>query len=96
MSENDVVVQAWNTVLFDKFLRFKHLIVAGLAAHSDEILGRDLYPKGARVLDVGCGFGDSTIKIANAVGSSGEAVGVDCAENFVHASEGEAKAASTA
>lgn len=93
MSENDVVVEAWNTVLFDKFVRFKHLLVAGLSGHSNEILSRGLHPKGSRVLDVGCGFGDSTLKIAAAVGPTGEAVGVDCAANFVHAAELESKGA---
>lgn len=90
MSSNDVVIEAWNTVLYDKFVRFKHLLVAGLAGHSDEILKRSLYPNGVRVLDVGCGFGDSTIAIARLVGPRGEAVGVDCAEKFVRAAEREA------
>ncbi len=90
MSSNDVVIEAWNTVLYDKFVRFKHLLVAGLAGHSDEILRRSLYPKGVRVLDVGCGFGDSTIAIARLVGQRGEAAGVDCAEKFVRAAEREA------
>jgi ubiquinone/menaquinone biosynthesis C-methylase UbiE len=85
MASNDVVIEAWNTVLYDKFVRFKHLLVAGLAGHSDEMLRRNLYPRGAKVLDVGCGFGDSTIKIARSVGPSGAAVGVDCAEKFVNA-----------
>ena len=60
MNDNDIVVEAWNTVLFDKFERFKHLLVAGLAGHSDELLSRGLFSAGERVLDVGCGFGDST------------------------------------
>ena len=93
MSDNAIIVEAWNTVLFDKFVRFKHLLVAGLAGHSNEILSRGLFPKGARVLDVGCGFGDSTLRIANAVGPAGQAVGVDCAENFIRAAEAEAKSA---
>ncbi len=93
MNENDIVVEAWNTVLFDKFERFKHLLVAGLAGHSDELLSRGLYRPGERVLDVGCGFGDSTIRIAGLVGPSGEAVGVDCAQNFIRASEQDAAAA---
>ena len=93
MSDNDIVVEAWNTVLFDKFVRFKHLLIAGLAGHSDELLSRRLYRKGDRVLDIGCGFGDSTLKIASAVGPTGAAVGVDCANNFVRAAEQEAKAA---
>jgi len=87
--ENDVVIEAWNTVLFDKFCRFKHLLIEGLSAHSDEALARHAYPEGARVLDVGCGFGDSTRLIAASVGPRGEAVGVDCAENFIKAAEQE-------
>lgn len=93
MSDNDVIIAAWNGVLFDKFTRFKHLLVDGLGPHSDEALARHPYPAGARVLDIGCGFGDSTRRIANMVGASGEAVGVDCAPNFVRAAETDARAA---
>jgi ubiquinone/menaquinone biosynthesis C-methylase UbiE len=89
--DNAVVVDAWNTVLYDKFCRFKHLMIDGLSAHSDEALSRGGYPQGARVLDVGCGFGDSTRLIAERVGSRGEAVGVDCAENFVKTAQKEAR-----
>ncbi len=91
--ENDVVVEAWNTILFDKFLRFRHLLIDGLSAHSDAALQRHPHPAGARVLDVGCGFGDSTVRIAQRVGPAGAAVGVDCAERFVRAAEDAARAA---
>jgi ubiquinone/menaquinone biosynthesis C-methylase UbiE len=93
MTDNDIVVEAWNTVLFDKFVRFRHILITGLAGHSDEFLSRPLFDSGARVLDVGCGFGDSTQKIAALVGPGGEAVGVDCAERFVRASTDDAAAA---
>jgi ubiquinone/menaquinone biosynthesis C-methylase UbiE len=93
---NDVVVEAWNTVLFDKFERFKHLLVAGLAGHSDELLSRGLFKPGERVLDVGCGFGDSTIRIAALVAPGGEAVGVDCARRFIETGERDAAAAGVA
>jgi ubiquinone/menaquinone biosynthesis C-methylase UbiE len=89
---NAIVVEAWNTVLFDKFVRFKHLLVAGLSGHSDELLSRGLYRPGEQVLDVGCGFGDSTMRIAGLVGPEGAAIGVDCAPNFVRASEAQAAA----
>jgi ubiquinone/menaquinone biosynthesis C-methylase UbiE len=89
--ENDIVIEAWNTILFDKFVRFKHLLVQGLSAHSNEALSRRNYPEGSRVLDVGCGFGDSTRLIARRVGPSGAAVGVDCAANFIAASEEETR-----
>ena len=95
-NENDIVVAAWNTILFDKFCRFKHLLIDGLAPHSNEALARHGYPEGARVLDVGCGFGDSTRLIARHVGPRGEAVGVDCAENFIKSAAEEARQAGIA
>ena len=81
--ESAVVIQAWNTVLFDKFLRFRHLVTSGLSGHSDEFFKRRPFPKGARVLDVGCGFGDTTLAIAALIGATGSAVGIDCAERFI-------------
>ena len=93
MNDNEVVVEAWNTVLFDKFVRFKHLVIAGLSGHSDELLSRRPYRSGEQVLDIGCGFGDTTILIAEQVGPKGQAVGVDCAARFVQASEQDAAAA---
>ena len=90
--DNDVIIEAWNTVLFDKFTRFKHLLIDGLAAHSREALSRTGYRNGMRVLDIGCGFGDSTRHIARQVGPAGRAVGVDCAPRFVEASRAEAVA----
>ena len=91
--ENDAVIAAWNGVLFDKFCRFKHLLTEGLSVHSDAALARHAHPEGARVLDVGCGFGDCTQRIANDVGPRGAAVGVDCARNFVAAAAQDARQA---
>ena len=94
--DNDIVIEAWNTILFDKFCRFKHLLIDGLAAHSNEALARHTPAPGARVLDIGCGFGDSTRLIARRVGVAGEAVGVDCARNFVIAATEESRNAGIA
>ena len=41
---------------------------------------------GQRVLDIGCGFGDTTQQIAALVGPEGEAVGIDASEKFIEAS----------
>lgn len=84
---NSIIVEAWNTVLYKKFCRFKHLLVDGLSQHSDAAFERYGHPEGARVLDVGCGFGDSTLRIAKRVGPTGEAVGMDCADNFIRDAE---------
>jgi SAM-dependent methyltransferase len=93
MDDNAIIVEAWNTVLFDKFVRFRHLLIDGLAAHSEEVLGRRPFAPGSRVLDIGCGFGDSTIRIAGLVGPEGEVVGVDCAERFIATARADAEAA---
>jgi ubiquinone/menaquinone biosynthesis C-methylase UbiE len=82
-TDNTIPIEAWNTVLFGKFCRFRNILSHGLAGHRDELFRRKPYPAGARVLDVGCGFGDTTRHIAAQVGPHGQAVGVDCAENFI-------------
>lgn len=80
---NEVVIEAWNTVLFEKFTRFKYLFIEGYASISEEALKRHKYDDGAAVLDVGCGFGDCTLQIAKSLSHGGSAHGVDCASNFI-------------
>ena len=92
-NDNSIPIEAWNTVLFEKFVRFRHVLTHGLSGHSDELLKRRPYSAGARVLDVGCGFGDTTQRIAKQVGARGAAVGVDCAQNFVDESAQDARRA---
>ena len=82
-TENTIPIEAWNTVLYEKFCRFRNVLTNGLAGHGQELVRRHPYPNGARVLDVGCGFGDTTQMIAQQVGPSGMASGVDCAPNFI-------------
>ncbi|HEX6766037.1 MAG TPA: hypothetical protein VF103_11180, partial [Polyangiaceae bacterium] len=80
---NAEAIEAWNGVLFDKFVRFQHLLTTGLSTHGEEALR--LYPprEGSRVLDIGCGFGDTTRQIARLVGARGLASGVDAAVRFI-------------
>ena len=51
---------------------------------------------GQRVLDIGCGLGDTTQQIAGLVGPEGEAVGVDAAERFIETATAETKEAGVA
>ena len=92
---NAEAIEAWNTVLFDKFVRFRHVVASGLGAHGDAVLERHPPRQGMRVLDVGCGFGDTTRQLAQKVGADGEVVGVDCAERFIQAAQREAAEAGT-
>jgi ubiquinone/menaquinone biosynthesis C-methylase UbiE len=86
---NAEAIAAWDGPLFDRFLRYRHILTTGLAIHGEEAL-RLLPPApGERVLDVGCGFGDATQRLAELVGHAGEAVGVDAAANFIEVAEKE-------
>jgi ubiquinone/menaquinone biosynthesis C-methylase UbiE len=90
---NDEATAAWNGVLFDKFVRFRDVLTRGLTRHSDAALDRHPVAAGARVLDVGCGFGDVTSALARAVGPGGLASGVDVAERFVESARTDAERA---
>jgi ubiquinone/menaquinone biosynthesis C-methylase UbiE len=81
--DNEEAIQAWNTVLFDKFARFRETLTRGLAIHGDALLERHPVPAGCRVVDLGCGFGDTTIELARRAGDDGVATGVDAAARFV-------------
>ncbi len=80
---NAEAIQAWDGPLFDRFLRFRHLLTGGLGMHGEEALRLVPPQPGQRALDIGCGFGDTTLTIAGLVGPEGEAVGVDAAARFI-------------
>ena len=88
---NDEAIEAWNTVLFDKFVRFRAPLTTGLAIHGAAVLERYPVKPGQRVLDVGCGFGDTTIEIARRVGPAGTATGIDAADRFIEQATREAR-----
>jgi ubiquinone/menaquinone biosynthesis C-methylase UbiE len=91
--DNEEAVRAWDGPLFDRFVRFREILTTGLGAHGEAAL--DLFPPatGERVLDIGCGFGDTTQRIAGLVGADGEVVGVDAARQFIELARREADAA---
>jgi ubiquinone/menaquinone biosynthesis C-methylase UbiE len=89
-SANAEAITAWDGPLYDRFVQFREIMTTGLGVHGDEALA--LFPPeaGQRVLDVGCGFGDTTQQIAALVGPGGLAVGVDAAERFIQTASAEA------
>lgn len=95
-ADNDIPIEAWNTVLFDKFITFRRIMTQGLYEHGEQALTHQRYLPGESVLDIGCGFGDTTRAIAALVGPSGRAVGVDCAEKFIALAESESAGAGNA
>ena len=82
-AEDTAFVRFWNEVLAPKFIRFKHILVDGLSHHSEAIFPALPVRTGDHVLDVGCGFGDTALKLAERVGPKGRVVGIDCCDAFL-------------
>ena len=87
---NAEAIEAWDGPLFDVFVKYRHIVVAGLKQFGDEALRRYPPPPSGRVLDIGCGFGDTTQDLAALVGPGGFAVGIDAAPRFIEAAKQEA------
>jgi SAM-dependent methyltransferase len=84
--------EAWSGPLFERFVRFRDAMTAGLGANGEVALDEHPPVPGDRALDIGCGFGDTTRRLAELVGD-GEVVGVDVAEPFLAVAREEAAAA---
>ncbi|HTJ45937.1 MAG TPA: methyltransferase domain-containing protein [Kofleriaceae bacterium] len=92
-SPNQEFIDVWNKILVPKFTRFRDVFVRQAQEHSDVALARHPPRAGERVLDVGCGFGETTIQIAQLVGATGAAVGLDPCEAFLETGRADARAA---
>jgi ubiquinone/menaquinone biosynthesis C-methylase UbiE len=91
--EDTPFVQFWNEVLAPKFIRFKHILVDGLGHHSEAVFPTLPVRQGDQVLDVGCGFGDTAIRLAEMVGPAGNVVGIDCCDAFLDYARTDVRAA---
>jgi ubiquinone/menaquinone biosynthesis C-methylase UbiE len=95
-SPNGETIQAWDGPLYDRFERFRPLVTTGLGAHGEAALDLFAPAAGQRVLDIGCGFGDTTLRIAGLVGPKGEVTGIDVAPRFIETARREAGEAGAA
>lgn len=91
-ASNEEALEAWDGVLFDRFVQYRHLVVDGLAAHGTAAIDRHPPAAGDRVLDIGCGFGDSSARLAEIVGGDGSVLGIDFAPRFIDVARDESAA----
>jgi SAM-dependent methyltransferase len=90
-SDNREATEAWSGPLFERFVEYRELVIEGLGAHGEKALQVHPPPVGGKVLDLGCGFGDTTRRIAELVGPQGEALGLDVSEPFIGEARREAE-----
>jgi ubiquinone/menaquinone biosynthesis C-methylase UbiE len=90
---SDDFVAFWNDILADKFERFRDILVNGLSYHSKVPLKKLRVEPGSRILDVGCGWGDTAIQLAGMAGPGGSVLGLDCCDTFLEKGRADAQAA---
>jgi len=92
VSSQNEFVDFWNEILVPKFIRFKHVLVDGLTHHSRQVFPTLEVKPGDKVVDVGCGFGDTAIELAKTVGPTGSVLGLDCCDAFLQFGREDARA----
>ncbi len=91
--DNDEAVAAWDTVLFDRFSEYRHIFVTALSQFSDVAIPAAPPQAGDRIVDIGCGFGDTARQLALVAGPESHVTGIDAAARFIGKSREEAAAA---
>ena len=90
VEDNVEATEAWNGPLFDVWMEYRDIVAEGLRDHSEAALAAAPPHEGDRVLDIGCGLGDTTVVLAGLVGPGGHAHGVDVAERMIETAIAEA------
>ena len=85
--DNVEATAAWDGPLFDIWLEYRDLIEESLGPHGEAALALHPPPAGGRCLDIGCGLGDTTFRLAELVGPEGHAHGVDVAPRMIEVAQ---------
>ncbi len=87
---NEEAVRAWDTVLYERWKSNRTVFVDALTEVTEEVFELFPPPEGGRCIDIGCGFGETTQRLAELVGLGGFALGVDSSPRFVEDARREA------
>ena len=73
-------IEFWNGPVSERWVALQPEFDRALRGFGEAAIERLRLSSGERVLDVGCGAGDSTLAIARRVGETGQVVGLDVSE----------------
>lgn len=85
--ENDEQIRVWNEINAERWIRLRETTVRTLLPFGDAALAALSPKRGESALDVGCGFGETTLALAQRTGS---ALGIDVCEPFLRIARQEA------
>src|SRR5688572_14345124 len=91
VEDNVEATEAWNGPLFEVWIKYRDLVAEGVGEHGDNAIRLTPPSVGDRVLDIGCGLGGTTVRLAEMVGPEGSAHGVDVAERMIQTAIAEAR-----
>lgn len=83
-------MRAWDTVLYERWKQNRKVFVGALDEVTEDLFERYPPPQGGRCIDVGCGFGETTKRMAELVGDGGFALGTDSSPRFIEDARREA------
>ncbi|MDX6585935.1 MAG: hypothetical protein QOI31_408 [Solirubrobacterales bacterium] len=91
VEDNAEATEAWNGPLYEIWIKYRDLVADGLRDHGENAIRLTPPAVGDHVLDIGCGLGDTTTRLAQLVADSGSAHGVDVAERMIETAIAEAR-----
>ena len=86
----------WNEGAAPKWIAYQRILDAQLRPLGRAVMDRLGVRAGERVLDVGCGCGDTTLELAERVGSTGSVAGVDVSAPMLERADARAREAGIA
>src|SRR5437899_8958813 len=89
-------IRYWNEAAGPKWVVFQKVIDAQIAPLGERAMDRAGIAPGERVIDVGCGCGDTTMALARRVGPTGLVLGVDISAPMLERADETARAADLA
>lgn len=85
-------IEFWNGVGGDKWLRTEERLEQGLTQFGDAALEIAKAKSGEVVIDIGCGTGPTSLKLARAVAPEGSVLGVDVSQQLIDQANARARA----